>query len=287
MAFNYEQQLSKLLEIVARQQASDLHLSVGGPPTIRVDGHLTHVPKYDTLTPEDTEGLARVIVDGERDVVLEKDIELDFSYEFKDKARFRVNVFHQSGFVSVAMRLIPAKILSIEDLKLPSILHTFTKATQGFFLVVGPSGHGKSTTLAAIIDEINRTRSEHIITIEDPIEYLFTQEKSIIDQREVGRDTKDFHSALRSAFRQDPDVIMVGEMRDPETISAAITAAETGHLVLSTLHTQNAPQTIERIVDIYPGRQQNQIRTMLSNTLHTVVSQVLFKRSDVSGMIPA
>jgi len=286
MAFNYEQQLSKLLEIVARQQASDLHLSVGGPPTIRIDGRLTHVPKHDTLTPEDTEGLAQIIVNGERDIVLEKDKELDFSYEFKDKARFRVNVFHQSGFVSIAMRLIPAKILSIEDLKLPSILHTFTKATQGFFLVVGPSGHGKSTTLAAIIDEINHTRSEHIITIEDPIEYLFTQEKSIIDQREVGRDTKDFHSALRASFRQDPDVIMVGEMRDPETISAAITAAETGHLIFATLHTNNAAQTIDRIIDSFPASQQNQVRSQLALTLLGVLSERLIPRID-GGRVPA
>ena len=253
---------------------------------MRIDGRLIHIPKYDVLTPEDTEGLARVIMDGERDIVLEKTKELDFSYEFKDKARFRVNIFHQSGFVSVAMRLIPPQILTIEDLNLPSILHTFTKATQGFFLVVGPSGHGKSTTLAALIDEINHTRSEHIITIEDPIEYIFTQDKSIIDQREVGRDTKDFHSALRSAFRQDPDVIMVGEMRDPETISAAITAAETGHLIFATLHTNNAAQTIDRIIDSFPASQQNQVRSQLALTLLGVFSERLVPRID-GGRIPA
>src|SRR3989338_2191538 len=237
MPFNYEQQLSALLETVARQEASDLHLSVGSPPTLRVDGHLVPIPKEAILKPADTEGLAQALLMGESNITLERDEEIDLSYSLKDKARFRVQIYYQSGFVSISLRLIPGEIRTIEELSLPPILHSFTKLNQGFFLVVGPSGHGKSTTLAAMIDEVNRTRSCHIITIEDPIEYLFTRDRAIIEQREVRRDTKDFHSALRAAFREDPDVIMVGEMRDPETISTAITAAETGHLVFATLHT--------------------------------------------------
>lgn len=287
MPFNYEQQLTGLLEAVARQEASDLHISVGGPPTLRVDGRLVPIAKAKTLTPEDTAGLAAALINGKDDIEkIERNREIDFSYDFAEKVRFRVNIFHQSGFVSVAMRLIPPVIKTIDELNLPSILHKFTKASQGFFLVVGPSGQGKSTTLAAMIDEINHTRSEHIITIEDPIEYLFIQDKSIIDQREVGRDTENFHTALRSSFRQDPNVIMVGEMRDPETISAAITAAETGHLIFATLHTNNAAQTIDRIIDSFPAAQQSQVRSQLALTLVGVLSERLIPRID-GGRIPA
>jgi len=212
--------------------------------------------------------------------------DIDFSYEFEDKARFRINVFFQRGNVSCALRLVPAKIPTIEELNLPPILHEFTRASHGFVIITGPSSQGKSTTLAALIDEINRQRADHVITIEDPIEYLFKQDKSIIDQREVYSDTLSFARALKSTFRQDPNVIMVGEMRDPETISVAITAAETGHLVFATLHTNSASQTIHRIVDTFPANQQNQIRAQLSGSLLGIVSQRLIPRIR-GGLIPA
>jgi len=213
--------------------------------------------------------------------------EIDFSYSFVEKeARFRVNVFFQRGEVACALRLVPAKVPTIEELNLPPILHEFTRAEQGFVLITGPSSHGKSTTLAALIDEINHTRTDHIITIEDPIEYVFKDDRSIIDQREVYQDTLSFARALRSTFRQDPDVIMVGEMRDPETIGTAITAAETGHLVFATLHTNSASQTIHRVVDSFPPAQQDQIRAQLSGSLLGVVSQRLIPRIK-GGLIPA
>jgi len=213
--------------------------------------------------------------------------EVDFSYNFIEKeARFRVNIFFQSGEISCALRLIPAKIRTIDELNLPPVLHEFTTPSQGFVLMTGPSSHGKSTTLAALIDEINHNRTDHIITIEDPIEYVFRDDRAIIDQREVYQDTLSFARALRSTFRQDPDVIMVGEMRDPETMGTAITAAETGHLVFATLHTNSASQTIHRIVDSFPSAQQDQIRAQLSGSLLGVVSQRLVPRIR-GGLIPA
>jgi twitching motility protein PilT len=215
-----------------------------------------------------------------------KEKDLDFSYDFEGRARFRVNAFFQMGQVSIAMRLIPSKIKKIEELNLPPILHRFTKAQQGFVLVCGPASHGKSTTLAALIDEINHMRAEHIITIEDPIEYVFEDDRSIIDQREVGRDALSFARALKSALREDPDVIMVGEMRDPETMAIALTAAETGHLVFATLHTNSAAQTINRIVDSFPSQQQNQVRVQLSGSLLGIISQRLIPRVR-GGLIPA
>jgi twitching motility protein PilT len=215
-----------------------------------------------------------------------KEKDLDFSYDFEGKARFRVNAFFQMGKVSIAMRLIPSKIRTIEELHLPPVLHHFTKAQQGFVLVCGPASHGKSTTLAALIDEINHTRTEHIITIEDPIEYIFEDDRSIIDQREIGKDALNFPRALKAALREDPDVIMVGEMRDPETMAIAITAAETGHLVFATLHTNSAAQTIHRIVDSFPSEQQNQVRAQLSGSLLGIISQRLIPRVR-GGLIPA
>ncbi len=212
--------------------------------------------------------------------------DLDFSYSLEDKARFRVNVFFQKGFMAAALRLIPVEIRNIEDLNLPSILHEFTKLNQGFFLVVGPAGHGKSTTLAAMVDEINHSRMDHIITIEDPIEYLFAQDRAIISQREVETDTPAFSQGLRSILRQDPDVIMIGEMRDPQSMSTAMTAAETGHLVFSTLHTNSAAQTVDRIIDSFPASQQGQITSQLAATLVGILSQRLIPRID-GGRIPA
>jgi len=283
---NYQTQLKEFLNLAIKEKASDLHFSVGHPPILRIDRKLIPLIKKKKLTKADTQGLALALLNPEQKQKFFSQREIDFSYQFENRARFRVNVFFQRGAISVALRQIPAKIPTIEELNLPPILHSFCRHSQGFFLVTGPSSHGKSTTLAAMIDEINRTRSDHIITIEDPIEYLFEDEKCIIDQREVDSDTLSFARALRSTFRQDPDVIMLGEMRDPETISTALTAAETGHLVLSTLHTNNAAQSIHRIVDTFPPQQQGQIRAQLSGSLLGVFSQRLIPRIK-GGLIPA
>jgi len=284
---DYITQLKELLSITIQEQASDLHLSVGHPPVLRLAGRLVSLIKMKKLVSEDTKGLSEALMtENQRLRFLEKK-EIDFSYNFAEKkARLRVNVFFQSGEVACVLRQIPAKIRTIEELNLPPILHEFTKPTQGFILITGPSSHGKSTTLAALIDEINHTRADHIITIEDPIEYVFEDDRAIVDQREVYQDTLSFSGALRSAFRQDPDVIMVGEMRDPETMATAITAAETGHLVFATLHTNSAAQTIHRIVDSFPAAQQDQIRAQLSGSLLGVVSQRLIP-SIKGGLIPA
>lgn len=283
---DYKKELEELLLIVAKEGASDLHISVGRNPTLRVAGELTPLIKKPILTPEDAQGLVFSMLDEQKGELLRKNKEMDFSYTYEDKLRFRVNTFMQRGFWGAAMRVIPAEIKSLKDLNLPDILADFARREQGFFLVVGPTGHGKSTTLASLIDVINKERSEHIITIEDPIEYMFTQDKSIIDQREVRQDTADFHVGLRSMFRQDVNVAMIGEMRDPETMSAAVTAAETGHLVFSSLHTNNASQTIHRIIDTFPAEQQNQIRSQLASTLLGIFSQRLVPR--ISGdRIPA
>jgi len=283
---NHATQLKELLELTVKEQASDLHLSVGHPPVLRIADRLVPLLKKPKLSPEDTRGLAEALMTQEQLQRFLQEKEIDFSYSFQEMARFRVNVFFQRGGVSCSLRLIPAKIRTIEELNLPSIIHQFARATQGFVLISGPSSHGKSTTLAALIDEINHTRTDHIITIEDPIEYVFEDDRAIIDQREVYQDTLSFARALRSTFRQDPDVIMVGEMRDPETMATAITAAETGHLVFATLHTNSAAQTMHRIVDSFPSEQQNQIRAQLSGSLLGVVSQRLIPRIK-GGLIPA
>ena len=276
----------KLLDLTIKSQASDLHLSVGHPPIIRIAGSLVSIVKEKKLTPEMSKGLTFSLMSKEQqDRFLEKK-EIDFSYNFQDKARFRVNVFLQRNSVSCALRLVPNKIRTIKELGLPSVLRSFTKVKQGFVLLCGPSSQGKSTTLAALIDEINHTRADHVVTIEDPIEYVFQDDQSIIDQREVGEDTLSFANALRSTFRQDPDVIMVGEMRDSETIATAITAAETGHLVFATLHTNSAPQTIHRIVDSFDPAEQAQIRSQLSSSLLGIVSQRLVPRIK-GGLVPA
>jgi twitching motility protein PilT len=282
---NYAIQLRELLELTVKEKASDLHLSCGHPPVLRIAGHLIPLIKRKPLSPEETEGLAISLTSEIQFQKLVKEKEIDFSYSFKGKSRFRVNIFFQNGGISCALRLIPSKIRTIEELGLPPVLHKFTQAQQGFVLVTGPSSQGKSTTLAALISEINHTRTEHIVTIEDPVEYIFVDDKSIIDQRELGRDTLSFSRALRSTFRQDPNVIMVGEMRDLETISTAITAAETGHLVFATLHTNSSAQTIHRIVDTFPSDQQSQVRAQLSGSLLGIISQRLIPRIK-GGQVP-
>ncbi len=283
---DYQQKLRDLLSLTIENRASDIHIVVGHPPVLRISRRLSPLVKQKTLTPEDVRGIAfALMTEEQRKRFLEKK-EIDFSYAFEDRARFRINVFLERGRVACALRLIPTKISTLEELNLPPILHVFTTALQGFVLVTGPSSHGKSTTLAALIDEINHTRLNHIITIEDPIEYIFKDDKSIIEQREVYQDTLSFARALKSTFRQDPDVIMVGEMRDPITIATAITAAETGHLVFATLHTNSASQSVHRIVDSFPSGQQDQIRAQLSTSLLGVVSQRLIPRIK-GGLIPA
>ena len=284
---NHSTQLKELLTITCQEQASDLHLCVNHPPVIRLTGRLIPLVKKKKLSSEDLKGLSEALMNEEQKARFLSQKEVDFSYNFIEKeARFRVNIFLQSGEISCALRLIPTKIRNIEELNLPPVLHEFARPSQGFVIITGPSSQGKSTTLAALIDEINHTRTDHIITIEDPIEYVFEDDRAIVDQREVYQDTLSFARALRSTFRQDPDVIMVGEMRDPETAAIAITAAETGHLVFATLHTNSAAQTIHRIVDSFPPTQQDQIRAQLSGSLLGVVSQRLIPRIK-GGLIPA
>ena len=282
MATNFEE----LLQVVLKENASDLHLTVGRRPSIRVTGALTELVRYPTLTPAAVEEIVSLILSEAERARFEDERELDLSYAYQDKARFRVNVFHQRGFMGVSLRLIPTKVRDFQELNLPPILAEFCERQQGFVLIAGPTGHGKSTTLAAMVDHINRRRADHIITIEDPIEYLFASERAIIDQREVGQDTHSFAKALRSMFREDVDVAMIGEMRDPETMAAAVTAAETGHLILSSLHTNNAAQTIDRVIDSFPAAQQSQIRVQLASTLVGIVSQRLIPRVS-GGLIPA
>ncbi len=283
---DYKQKLNDLLLATARQNASDLHLAAGRHPTLRIDGVLIPLQKEPLITSEISEGLMFAMLTPEQKEVLLAEKEIDFSYSFEDKARFRVNIFHQRGYLAAALRLIPAQIKTVEELNLPPVLHDFCKLSQGFVLIVGPAGHGKSTTLAAMVDEINHSRTDHIITIEDPIEYIFTQDKSIVSQREVKSDTLTFHKGLKSLLRQDPDVIMIGEMRDKESMATAMTAAETGHLVFSTLHTNSASQTIDRIIDSFPVEQQGQISSQLAATLVGIISERLIPRID-GGRAPA
>lgn len=270
-----ELKIENLLEEVVKKDASDLHLTVGNEPSLRIDGKLVKIDDYQPLTAKDVEALIYSVVDDVQKDILLKDKEVDFSFAFGDIARFRANAFHQKGNLGLALRLIPTKIRSIEDLGLPAIVNKFSEIPRGLVLVTGPTGSGKSTSLAAMIDKINTENPVHIITIEDPIEYTHSHKKAIIDQREVHYDTRSFSAALRSALREDPDVVLIGEMRDLETISAAITIAETGHLVLATLHTNNAAQSIDRMIDVFPPYQQQQIRVQLSNILQGVVSQRL------------
>ncbi|MEZ4104109.1 MAG: type IV pilus twitching motility protein PilT [Candidatus Paceibacterota bacterium] len=286
MAVDYKKELQLLIDILLEEKASDIHFSVDSHPLIRVSGTLIPLVKKPILTDSDVDSFAKVLMrkdQYERLVNLE---EVDFSYENSDQVRFRGNAFHQRSRKGIVLRLIPNVIKTFEELNLPPILEDFTKRAQGFFLCVGPVGQGKSTTLAAMIEKINETRPEHIVTIEDPIEYVFEEKKSLIDQREVGIDTSSFHAALNAAFRQDVDVMMVGEMRNPETIETAVTAAETGHLVMSTIHTNDAAQTISRIIDSFPGDQQDQIRVQLAGSLIAIFSQRLIPHV-TGGLVPA
>lgn len=264
-----------LLEEVVKKKASDLHLQVGLPPMLRVDGSLVAVSGADPLTEESVETLVFAILDEDQKQILLKDKEFDFSFAFGDLGRFRVNAFHERGNLAAALRLIPNEILTIEQLGLPPIVTKFADYPRGLVLVTGPTGSGKSTSLAALVHKINMERSTHIITIEDPIEYTHKSKKSVIVQREVHYDTYSFSAALRSALREDPDVVLIGEMRDLETIASAITIAETGHLVFATLHTNSAAQSIDRMIDVFPPHQQPQIRAQLSNILMAICSQRL------------
>ncbi|MCA9388688.1 PilT/PilU family type 4a pilus ATPase [Candidatus Berkelbacteria bacterium] len=277
---NFNQHISEIFSFAIKNKASDIHVRVSVPPVVRIDGKLRSVPSQDIYTAEAAaQDVLSTLTDQQKDR-LDKDREVDYSFYFEE-TRVRANLYHEKENLVGAFRLIPSKIRTIEELGLPEIISDFAKFRQGFFIVAGPTGHGKSTTLAAMINDINKSRSENIITIEDPLEYIFTSEKSIISQREVGSDTNSFSDALRGSLRQDPDVILIGEMRDLETIGAALTLAETGHLVLSTLHTNNAAQTADRIIDIFPSHQQAQIRSQLANVLLGIVSQRLLPK--VSG----
>jgi twitching motility protein PilT len=276
----------EILEYATKNSASDIHITVGVPPTLRINGSLIAM-NQEKLTPEDTAKIVEEILEEEQMERLKKRGEVDLSYSIKGLGRFRVNVYRQRGSYSLAMRLVALNIPTLEQLGLPPVIKELARKSRGLVLVTGPTGSGKSTTLAAMIDLINSERNCHIITLEDPIEYLHKHKKSIINQREIGYDSESFASALRAALRQDPDVILVGEMRDLETISIAITAAETGHLVLSTLHTIGADKTIDRIIDVFPPYQQQQIKVQLSTVLQGVISQNLIARKDGRGRVAA
>ncbi len=282
---DYNKYLDEILTSLIHEDGSDLHLGVGRKPAIRVNGQLVFLSNKEIINRDDMMSILDIILGKEKTVRFLEEKEVDFSFAFKGMSHLRGNAFFQRGGICVALRLIP-KAKSFEDLNLPQILKTFALSKQGFFLVVGPVGQGKSTTLSTMINYINKENTTHIVTIEDPIENVYSQERSIIDQREIGLDTKDFTVALKSAFREDVNVILIGEMRNTETISAAVTAAETGHLVLSTLHTNNAPQTIDRIIDSFPANQQEQIRLQLSSSLLGILSQRLIPRV-TGGRIPA
>ena len=279
--------IPELLEVVIEREASDLHLAAGANPTIRENGDLVRLTEYPILTPHAIQEMIYAILPQRHRERLEQDLELDMSYQLPGKARFRVNVYWQRDAVGAAMRLIPYDIKSTDELRLPQVVKELARYPRGFVVVTGPTGSGKSTSLAAMIDQVNRERSCHIMTVEDPIEFLHKHKKAMVNQREVGADTHGFDQALKHVLRQDPDVILVGEMRDLETIRTAITAAETGHLVFATLHTQDAPQTIDRIIDVFPSYQQPQVRIQLSTTLQGIMTQQLLQTADGRGRVVA
>src|SRR6266566_2231456 len=279
--------IDALLERMVARSASDLHVTVGTPPAMRVNGALERYQDVPDLSPEDTHQMLYRILSTEQQKVLEINRQIDFAHSIPGLARFRVNVFFQRGTLGAAFRLIPADIKTLEELGIPTALHALTEEPRGLVLVTGPTGSGKSTTLAALIDEINRKRSEHILTIEDPVEFVHRHKRCIVNQREIGPDASSFAEALRAALREDPDVILLGEMRDLETISTAITAAETGHLVFATLHTQSAPSTVDRIIDAFPAAQQEQVRVQLAATLEGICTQTLLPTPGGTGRVPA
>jgi twitching motility protein PilT len=279
--------IDDLLETMVALGASDLHVTVGSHPVIRLNGSLERLDDFPRLSADDTQRLLYRILSTEQQKHLEINRQIDVSYSIPGLARFRVNVYFQRESLGAAFRMIPAELKTLEDLGLPTQLHELSKKPRGLVLFSGPTGSGKSTTLAAVVDEINRTRDDHIMTIEDPIEFLHRHKRCIVNQREIGPDATSFAEALRGALRQDPDVILLGEMRDLETISTAITAAETGHLVFGTLHTQTAPSTIDRIIDVFPAAQQDQVRTQLASTIQGIVTQTLLPTADGSSRVAA
>jgi twitching motility protein PilT len=279
--------IDDLLEQVVVRGASDLHITVGSEPVIRVNGALERLDEFNRLMPDDTQRMLYRILSTEQQKHFEIKRQIDISYSIPGLARFRVNVYFQRESLGAAFRLIPAELKTLEQLNLPPVLKEFTSKPRGLVLVTGPTGSGKSTTLAAVIDEINRTRDDHIMTIEDPIEFLHRHKRCIVNQREIGPDATSFADALRGALRQDPDVILLGEMRDLETISTALTAAETGHLVFATLHTQDAPSTVDRLIDVFPAAQQEQVRVQIAGTLVGIVTQTLLPTSDGRGRVAA
>ena len=279
-------QIDQFLKVLVEQGGSDLHLTTGSPPVMRVHGHMQRF-KFRELTPKDMETLVYEIMEEDWRMRFLSNMDFDFAYEIKELARFRVNVFWQRKGLAAVLRTIPTKVLTADQLGMPEAVRRFGMLTKGLVLVTGPTGSGKSTTLAALVDLINDTRNDHILTIEDPIEFVHQNKKCLINQREVGTNTKSFANALRAALREDPDVILVGEMRDQETIELGITAAETGHLVFGTLHTNSAPKTVDRIIDVFPADEQEQIRSMLAESLKGVVSQVLLKKKDGKGRLAA
>ncbi len=279
--------IDDLLAVTAERGASDLHLTAGSPPVIRVNGRLERLADHDKATPEETRTMLYRILSTEQQKLLETRRQLDFSYSVPGLARFRVNTYFQRTSVGAAFRMIPTQIKPLEELGIPTRLYELAEKPRGLVLVTGPTGSGKSTTLASLIDHVNSTRHEHILTIEDPIEFLHWHRTCIVNQREIGPDATSFAEALRSALRQDPDVILVGEMRDLETVATALTAAETGHLVFATLHTQSAPQTIDRVIDVFPSEQQGQVRVQLASTLQGIVTQNLVPTADGKGRTAA
>ena len=281
-----EQRFKNLLLLVGQQGASDLHLVVGRYPTLRIDGKLHPITQENILTPADTKAISDILLTDEKKQELLALGQTDLSYNYEDQMRFRTNIFFQKGYVSITMRFIMDHLRNLSELNVPDSLYSFANYSQGLVLVTGPVGHGKSTTLAAIIDYINHNQEKHIITIEDPIEFVYSQDRCIINQREVGRDAKNFPDALRAVFREDANVVLIGELRDLETIGTAMTAAETGHLIFATLHTNDCVQTIDRIVDVFPSHQQNQIRSQLASVLLGVVSQRLLPQAG-GGRVPA
>jgi twitching motility protein PilT len=283
ITFSIDDLLTRTLEL----RASDLHLTAGSEPVVRINGSLERLENYDRLTPKDTLALLYRILSTDQQKQLETDRQLDLSYSVPGVARFRVNVYSQRESLAAAFRLIPTAIKTLDDLGLPASLYDLCAKPRGIVLVTGPTGSGKSTTLAAMIDRINATRSDHVITIEDPIEFLHRHQRCIVNQREIGTDATSFADGLRGALRQDPDVVLLGEMRDLETIATALTAAETGHLVFATVHTQDAPSTVNRLIDVFPAAQQDQIRMQIAATLQGVVTQTLLPTADGQGRVPA